>query len=81
MTSNASSSEVRRAEKLDWYYQLTGALWYYMVTLTLCRIGHKPKMVQRTKTNGNSTKVVSAELSCRRCHKVLDFQTSILVKG
>lgn len=62
-------------DPLTWYLILLKEVRYYIWTLTLCRIGHKPKMDQRTKTH-----TVAAELRCERCKKVLDFQISILTR-
>jgi hypothetical protein len=57
-----------------WGLGFAGAIKYYTWTLTLCRIGHKPKLKLRTKN-----RQVSAELSCTRCKRVLDFQVSLLL--
>jgi hypothetical protein len=74
MGSRTTFSDLVKKHGL-WPQQILLVIWYYTVTLTICRIGHKPKLSQHTKGNA-----VSAELRCLRCKKTLDFQVSIFLQ-
>jgi len=81
MSSGSSSKDRKRILRAvikpsapDWLTIAGQEIWRHVVTLTICRIGHKPKLNQRTQAGR-----VSAEMTCTRCGKTLDFQISILL--
>lgn len=68
--SSASSS--KRKDDLLWALTAFKEIRYYVWTLTLCRIGHKPRSIL---TKNPSTGMCKNTLSCSRCERVLKIDT------
>jgi hypothetical protein len=66
MSSDSSSDD------LVWGIGILALVKYYVWTLTLCRIGHKPRMSLQYKPFSNTA---IAHLHCTRCNRQLAVQT------